>query len=176
MPDPPRVFISYSHEPDNDQRVLGLADRLRRDGVDARLDRYELAPAKGWQLWMEDEIEAADFVLVVATQIYEQRRRGKAEPGEGRGVRREGMILSQEIYDQLENHRCVPIVFRREDEAHIPVFLKAFDWYDVGTDDGYDDLYRRLTAQPEVDAPPVGTRREMPQREARWTREPTRAG
>jgi len=39
---PPKVFISYSHDsPEHAERVLQLADRLRPDGVNAVLDRYE---------------------------------------------------------------------------------------------------------------------------------------
>ena len=33
---PPKVFISYSHDsPDHEARVLTLANRLRDDGIDA---------------------------------------------------------------------------------------------------------------------------------------------
>ncbi|MCA9710484.1 MAG: toll/interleukin-1 receptor domain-containing protein, partial [Myxococcales bacterium] len=43
------VFISYSHESDEHQRrVLGLANQLRKDGLDARLDQYESNPPEGW--------------------------------------------------------------------------------------------------------------------------------
>ena len=39
--DPPKVFISYSHDsPEHAQHVLELAERLRSDGVDAQLDQY----------------------------------------------------------------------------------------------------------------------------------------
>jgi hypothetical protein len=37
----PKVFISYSHESaEHEQRVLALAERLRKDGVDVQLDQY----------------------------------------------------------------------------------------------------------------------------------------
>ena len=40
-PSPPRVFISYSHDSlEHARRVLGLAERLREDGIDAQLDQY----------------------------------------------------------------------------------------------------------------------------------------
>jgi hypothetical protein len=42
---PPRIFISYSHDSEeHSARVLELATRLRSEGVDAWLDRYEPAP------------------------------------------------------------------------------------------------------------------------------------
>ena len=39
---------SYSHDSaEHKQRVLALADRLRANGVDARLDQYMMAPPEG---------------------------------------------------------------------------------------------------------------------------------
>ena len=157
--DPPSVFISYSHDsPEHRERVLVLSDRLRSHGVDANLDQYVESPPKGWQLWMEDEIEAADFVLVVATGTYEKRRRGNEAEGKGLGVYREGAIVSQAIYEARQNVRFVPVVFDAADEAHIPVFLKSATSYNVSDDAGYESLLRRLTGQPKVVKGPLGPR------------------
>jgi hypothetical protein len=39
---PPIVLISYSHDtPAHVERVLALANRLRRDGIDCRLDQMQ---------------------------------------------------------------------------------------------------------------------------------------
>ena len=79
------------------------------------------------------------------------------EPGKGLGVRWEGPIISQTLYDAaLHNERFVPIHFEAADAAHIPFFLRSGNWHDVSTDDGYEGLYRRLTAQPEVEKPDFG--------------------
>ena len=50
--------------------------------------------------WMEDQIEEADFVLVVCTEIYLKRYRGKDTDG-GRGVTYEDAIISQTITNLL---------------------------------------------------------------------------
>jgi hypothetical protein len=43
--DPPKVLISYSHDsPEHRQRVLGLAERLRTDGIDCTIDQYAVVP------------------------------------------------------------------------------------------------------------------------------------
>ena len=45
-PNPSPVFISWRHEPDRPEqadRVLAFADRLRAEGIDAVLDHYEVA-------------------------------------------------------------------------------------------------------------------------------------
>ncbi len=44
----PKVFISYTHDSsEHMDRVLTLADRLRAEGVDCRLDHYETSPPEG---------------------------------------------------------------------------------------------------------------------------------
>ena len=162
-----RVFISYAHEADNPahgERVLALADRLRADGLESRLDQYVIVPPKGWQLWMEEEIKAADFVLIVATETYERRRFGLEEAGKGLGARREGAIISQTLYEALVNTKFIPVVFDAADAANIPIILRDFPKYNIATEEGYDALVRRLTDQPEIKAPPVGAVRERPLR------------
>ena len=66
-----RVFISYSWEDDlHKDRVLALAQELRKDGIDAWIDRFTPFPALGWDRWMEQEITAASFVLCVVTGTF----------------------------------------------------------------------------------------------------------
>ncbi|MCP4655853.1 MAG: TIR domain-containing protein, partial [bacterium] len=167
--DAPRVFLSYSHDSDEHRdRVLALADRLRADGIDAHLDQYEPAPAQGWPNWMQDQIDTADFVLVVASETYERRFRGHEEAGKGLGVRWEGAILTQELYEAgAKTTTFVPVIFGQQDAGHIPIVLRPFTWYDAGTDDGYQQLYRRLTDQPKVVRPALGKRRTLPSRPPR---------
>ena len=85
MADAPRVFLSYSHDSDEHAyRVLALADALCDCGIDVFLDRYvHPAPAEGWPRWMDQTLDEAKFVLMVCTQTYRQRVRGREEPGEG---------------------------------------------------------------------------------------------
>ena len=81
----PKVFISYSHDsPEHAERVLTLSDRLRQDGIDSHIDQYEVSPPKGWPRWMVNKVEWADFVLVVCTETYQQRFKGKAPAGRAR--------------------------------------------------------------------------------------------
>ena len=48
---------------------------------------------------MVNKVEWADFVLVICTETYHQRFKGKAPVGQGKGVKWEGAILTQELYD-----------------------------------------------------------------------------
>lgn len=143
--DRPRVFISYSHDSaEHRERVLVLADRLRTEGIDVRLDQYEPAPAEGWPQWMDRQIEECAFVVVVATATYERRFKGREESGRGLGVTWEGAILTQDLYEaSTRNTKHIAVVFGAGDAEHIPKVLRAFTWYDVATDAGYEALCRR---------------------------------
>jgi hypothetical protein len=88
----PKVFISYTWRPDDPkdhsdkpkERVLKLADRLRAAGFDCRIDQYFLNARHGfvspqgkpgdkvepWVLWAKEEIQNADFVLLVCSAQY----------------------------------------------------------------------------------------------------------
>lgn len=63
----PSVFISYSHDSEQHrQQVLALADRLNADSIDCELDQYiNGSPEQGWPMWMEQQLEGAEFVLLV---------------------------------------------------------------------------------------------------------------
>lgn len=68
----PRIFISYSHDDEaHREKVVSLAERLRKDGLETRIDQsVNGTPAEGWPRWMLDELDAADFVLVVCAETY----------------------------------------------------------------------------------------------------------
>ena len=49
---PPRVFISYSHDSrEHCDRVIALAQQLRRDGIDAELDQFHQDELLHWPRW-----------------------------------------------------------------------------------------------------------------------------
>jgi len=113
---------------------------------------------------MVNKVEWADFVLVVCTETYQQRFKGKAPVGQGKGVKWEGAILTQELYNaEAQNTRFIPVVFSSPDTDHIPIILRSQTYYDVSTDKGYEALYRHLTGQPEIKKPELGKLKPMPQ-------------
>jgi nucleoside phosphorylase len=162
-----KVFISYSHDSEaHRERVLAIADRLRDDGIDCRLDRYEAAPDRGWAKWMLDEIEEARFVLVICTEQYHKRFRGKEESGKGKGATWEGTIVTQALYDsQGSNSKFIPVLLNSNDESFIPIPLRSSNIYKLDREDGYQLLYRRLTNQHETPAPSMGTLKKLPIRD-----------
>lgn len=160
---PAKVFISYSHDSDEHKdNILKLANQLRSEGVDCNIDQYEKSPAEGWPRWMVNQVEWADFVVVVCTEQYNRRFRGKEEPGKGRGVTWEGAVISQELYDcHVKSTKFVPVVFSSRDGSFIPVMIRGFSRYDLYTEEGYQGFYRRLTNQPLNPKPPLGEKVEL---------------
>src|SRR6266568_8053973 len=164
---PPIVFISYSHDsPEHADRVLALSDHLRADGIDCIIDQYEESPPEGFPRWMNRQIRAADFVLMICTPTYYHRVMGEEEPGTGHGVAWESTLIYQYIYNEgTSNKRFIPILLEGAHEAHIPVPWQGVKYYRPTTTDGYEDLYRRLTGRPLTPKPALGTLRKMPPRE-----------
>jgi len=90
----PRVFISYSHDNDSHAaRVLNLANALRNDEIDVIIDQYDPNPVEGWPRWMENNLDAADFVLMICTPTYYRRVMQKERAGIGLGVQWEGGLI-----------------------------------------------------------------------------------
>ncbi len=119
----PKVFVSYSHDsPEHGDHVLTLADRLRSDGIDCILDQYEESPAEGFPRWMDRQIRAADFVLMICTSTYYRRVMGEEEPGKGHGVQWESTLIYQYIYNAgTANTRFIPVLLEGANASAIPI-------------------------------------------------------
>jgi WD40 repeat protein len=167
--DSPKVLISYSHDsPEHEQRVLTLADRLRAEGIDCTIDQYVLVPEEGWALWMERQIRDSNFVVMVCTETYYQRVMGEERPGKGLGVRWEGDLIYQSIYSAgTIDTKFIPVLFEDGSPSHIPTPLQSTNHYSVDAEDGYEDLYRRLTNQPRAIKPELDKLRSLPPGERR---------
>ncbi len=166
--DATRVFISYSHDSATHiDHVLELSDRLRGDGVDCWIDQYEESPREGWPKWMLNQIQQADIVIAICTENYKARFEGTAKPGIGKGVKWEGAIVTQQMYErETDGEKTIPVVFADDDVAHIPLVLCSFTHYSyIENGEGYEKLYRRLTSQHDVPAPRLGAVKDLPPRQ-----------
>ena len=159
-----KVFISYSHDsPEHAQRVLDLADALRHGGLEVILDQYvHPAPDEGWPLWMETRLDEANFVLMVCTEIYRRRVMRQEQAGTGLGVRWEGSLIYNRIYnDKSSGSRFIPVLFEGGEPAHIPNPVQGHTYYrisvfDVSRDAGFEGLYRHLTGQAPTPPREIG--------------------
>src|SRR5215469_7563181 len=166
-PAPIRVFISYSHDsPEHMEKVLEFADRLREDGIDASIDQYEVAPPGGWALWTAAQIRESDFVIVVCTETYQKRAEGREEPDKGHGAIWESFLAIQQVYKAaVRDNKLIPVLLDGAKPDDIPAFLQGRPYYLVSTEQGYEELYRRLTNQPRVEKPVLGKLKSLPRRE-----------
>lgn len=161
----PRVFISYSHDSrEHADAVRALSDRLRNEGVDANIDQYEEDP--GWPRWMEAQIRAADFVLMICTPQY--RREFEDEKPEGRGVAWESKVIYNYVYrNKHERNKFLPVFLSEPAMPDIPVLFTGATFYSLKDDQGYKRLFQRLTGQRHCAKPELGSLRPLASREQR---------
>jgi len=164
---PCKVFISYSYDSEgHQQNILNLSDCLREEGIDCIIDQYEESPSEGWVRWAINQIEEAEFVLVVCTEQYSQLFAGKVETVERQAANWQGAIIAQSIYDsQVNSTKFIPVAFSAQDAAHIPVILRGATAYVIDTATGYEQLYRRLTNQFATPMPALGAIQQLPRRD-----------
>lgn len=162
-----KVFISYSHDSrEHADRVLDFCNRLVEDGIDCILDQYEDSPAEGWPRWMDKHIRDADFVVMICTETYYKRVMGEEEKGKGLGVKWEGNLVYQHIYNaDTTNTRFLPVLFEDGKVENIPTPLQGATHYRVDSEEGYEQLYRRLTNQPRTKRPKLGKLQKLPSRQ-----------
>ncbi len=163
---PPRVFISYSHDSATHKMwVLDFATTLRNRGVDAVLDQWDLKPGDDLPHFMETQLEAADYVLMVCTSRYVE----KANSGEG-GVGYEKMIVTSSLLNQIDVNNVIPVI-RQSGSKEIPTFLKTKVFTDLSKDDeleyGLDELLRTLLDSPLFEKPEIGINPFTPLKDSR---------
>lgn len=101
----PKVFISYSHDSsEHRDAIFDLSGRLRAEGVDCDIDQYYPFPEQGWPAWMEQQLDNADFVLVVCTENYLQRFENSQQAGTGQGVKWEALLTRNHM---IRWNRCL---------------------------------------------------------------------
>lgn len=159
------VFISYSHDSDaHRERVLALSERLRADGIVTILDQYvNGSPAGGWPRWMLDQLDLADYVLVVCTETYYRRFRGHEQPEKGKGVDWEGALITQEIYDsRSKTLKFVPVFMDAAVDNWVPEPLRSISYYALTSVNAYQNLYDFLLGQAGVEPGAIGTLKRKP--------------
>ncbi|ROZ78874.1 toll/interleukin-1 receptor domain-containing protein [Ramlibacter sp. WS9] len=159
---PPRVFVSYSWDSEEHKRwVLGLAKRLTHNGVNARLDQWHILPGQSLTQFMETEVQACEFVLIVCTREY--ARKALARAG---GVGYEQQIITGNIVAGKPREQFIPIVrdgeFAPGPECSIPgpfMGIYAIDMREgVDADTSAETLLRAVFREPALRPPAMGPR------------------
>lgn len=101
-------------------------------------------------------VKKADFVLVVCTQNYLHRFELEEAFDIGRGVKSEGLIITNQIYfDNSLNTKVVAVVLDPSDLQFVPAILRG-SYCELHTELGLGNLYRHFRRLPGAPIPPIG--------------------
>lgn len=152
----PRVFVSYSHDSEEHCNwVLQLATRLRSNGVDVILDRWNLNLGQDVASFMEKGLSESHRILCICSTTYAR----KANDGRD-GVGYEKRIMTAEMMANLNSAWVIPVVRNNEGSGNVPTFLRGSLYIDFEDDRWYEHKYeqllRSLLNEPVLPAPPLG--------------------
>ncbi len=144
--DNPIVFVSYSKDNEEYSRwVRSFADRLIRDGVDARIDQYDINLGQPLPHFMEQGISGSDYVLVLISKGFIEK--AKARKG---GVGYEVDLSTGEILVKGKKSKFIPVLVEINFDE-VPDFLLGRYGIRITDTRSYDapykDLYAHLTNQ-----------------------------
>ena len=153
----PTAFISYSWDTDAHKAwVRRLAERIRGDGVDVKLDQWETAPGDQLTEFMERGIHDHDFVVIICTPKYRER----SDSREG-GVGYEGAIMTAEVMTQGNERKFIPVWRSGQWKEAAPSWLVGKLRIDLSGDpygeEQYADLVTTLRGE-RSQPPPIGRR------------------
>lgn len=137
----PRTFISYAWESEEIKKwVKELATELRNDGIDAKLDQWEVVPGDQMPHFMEKSVRENDYVLIICTPKY----KSKSENRIG-GVGYEGDIMTAEVLQNSNHRKFIPILKSGTKETSIPSWLQGKYYVDLSNENHYENNYSDLT-------------------------------
>lgn len=142
----PKVFISHASE-DKPRFVTAFATKLRENGVDAWLDRWEMLPGDSLVDKIFDEgLKDAQAVIIVLSNFS---------------------VTKPWVYEELnasmvarisKGTKIIPIVI---DDCDVPEALKSTLWERVQDPDSFEEPLRRILAaifdvreKPDIGRPP----------------------
>ena len=156
----PRTFISYSwSSPTHEAWVLSLASRLREDGVDVILDKWDLKPGHDSIRFMEGMVTDSTVmkVIMVCDRVYAEKADARAG-----GVGTESQIISPEIYASSTQDKFAAILTEADEtgKAYLPAYYRGRIYFDFRSGDAFEDSYeqllRWLVDRPQYVKPKLG--------------------
>jgi hypothetical protein len=168
---PPKLFISYRwSSPEHTEWVLGLATTRRSDGIDVKLDRWDLRPGHDALAFMEGMVtdESIQKVLLVCDRAYVERADNRSG-----GVGVEAQIISPKIYESTSQEKFAAILLELDDDGRplLPTFLASRIYFDFTTEEAkaknYEEIVRWVFDKPIDVRPPVGRPPKYLEAEAR---------
>jgi hypothetical protein len=142
---PIKVFISHASE-DKERFVMPFAKRLRDNGIDAWVDKWEMLPGDSLvDKIFEEGIKDANAVIIVLSSISVTKKWVKEE------------INAAFISRINKSSKLIPVII---DECEIPACLQTTLWEKINDIDSYEDEYKRieLAILGKNDKPALGNR------------------
>lgn len=136
-----KVFISYAWTNDAyQQKVIELATKLREDGIDIILDKWDLYGGKDRFEFMEKSVSESDKVLILCNKEYKE----KADKRCG-GAGQETMIIAPEVYEKNEPTKFLPVIMERNifGKVYVPEYLKSLIYIDYSGNE-IEGQYKKL--------------------------------
>ena len=157
----PKVFISYSWAVKD--WTINLATRLMNDGVETKVDFWDLKEGQDKYKFMESMVadDSIDYVLILCDESYTK----KANDRTG-GVGDETVIISSELYGKSSQTRFLPLVLDKDEngEATRPIYIKSRIYFDFTDENNYENEYEKLLRhiynEPLVPKPKLGNKPE----------------
>lgn len=152
-----KIFISY--EWSEQEWVKELAEMIVRDyGIEVKLDIWDLRPGNDAYLFMESMAtdEMIDNVLIICSPGYKI----KADKRTG-GVGVETQILSNEIYEKVEQTKIVAVIPESGSKNSLPTYLRNRIYFDFSIPGNsyakeLEKLCRHIYGKPKEVMPPLG--------------------
>ena len=139
----PRVLVSYSHDSEEHKKwVITLVNKLRQDGVDARLADWNIKLGSDLSKNFMDELEKAEHILAICSAKYT-----KISENSGKELNGESTVLTTELVSTLDNNIIIPIIRNADDTGSLlPTFLDSESALDFRADTNFEKHYSLLLA------------------------------
>ncbi|HBQ0449047.1 TPA: toll/interleukin-1 receptor domain-containing protein [Klebsiella pneumoniae] len=139
----PKVFVSHASE-DKERFVMAFAERLRANGVDAWVDKWEIKVGDSLVRKIFSEGLAECSAIIVILSSYSVNKPWVKEE------------LDHAVVKKIsEGTRIIPIVI---DSCDVPAALKSTKWVNVKDFDSYDETFDEVisTIFGATNKPPLG--------------------
>tara|TARA_R110002033_G_C3879539_1_gene237922 strand:- start:483 stop:1457 length:975 start_codon:yes stop_codon:yes gene_type:complete len=166
----PNALISYSWDSEEHKTwVREIAQRLRMNGVDVKLDQWHVKPGQSLTQFMEREIVECGHVIIVCTPNYYE----KSMKRQG-GVGYEQQIISGHIAAGVQREKFIPVVrgggFEPGADCSIPPHFSGIFAIDMRAEDAIEGsielLLRTIFNEPLHTIPEIGKRPKWGAQEA----------
>jgi formylglycine-generating enzyme required for sulfatase activity len=145
---PLKVFLCHAHSDKEAVRALYL--RMKKDGIDAWLDKEKLLPGQDWALEIRRALRETDVVVVCLSKQFTQ---------DGFRQKEVQLALETALYQPEGGIFIIPA---RLEECDTLDDLRKWHWVDLFEQNGYEMLLRSLRAQADKKGATLQSKRSRP--------------